>query len=293
MCRRRNILDQKDIEEKLVLAIQKAETQLPEDVINALEKAYEIENGAAKVQVKAILENIKIAKETLTPMCQDTGIQTFYIIVGSNFPYIIKLKDIITNAVIKATEEIPIRPNTVNPFTGENPGNNTGEYIPYINWDIVEGSECTIHIFPKGGGSENMCALNMMTPGRGITGLKHFVVDHVVSSGGKPCPPTVIGVGVGGGADLALKLGKKALLRKVGVRHKESNIADLEEELIELINESGMGPMGIGGKTTVLDVHIEYAHRHPASFPIGVAVQCWANRRSSIKIRKNGKVEVI
>ena len=286
-------MSNKDIEDQLVEAIRRAETQLPNDVVSALEKAYEVEEGPARVQVEAILENIKVSRETGAPMCQDTGIQTFYIEVGADFPYLGELKDIITNAVKRASGEIPLRPNTVNPFTGENPGNNVGRYIPYITWDIVKGEECTIHLLPKGGGSENMCALNMMAPGKGIKGLKRFVVDHIVGCGGKPCPPTVVGIGVGGGADLSLKLGKKSLLRDIGVRHPESHIAELEEELLKLINESGVGPMGVGGKTTVLDVHIEYAHRHPASFPIGIAVQCWADRRSTVKITKDGRAEVI
>lgn len=286
-------MSNKDIEDQLVEAIRRAETQLPNDVVSALEKAYEVEEGPARVQVEAILENIKVSRETGAPMCQDTGIQTFYIEVGADFPYLGELKDIITNAVKRASGEIPLRPNTVNPFTGENPGNNVGNYVPYITWDIVKGEECTIHLLPKGGGSENMCALNMMAPGKGIKGLKRFVVDHIVGCGGKPCPPTVVGIGVGGGADLSLKLGKKSLLRDIGVRHPESHIAELEEELLKLINESGVGPMGVGGKTTVLDVHIEYAHRHPASFPIGIAVQCWADRRSTVKITKDGRAEVI
>ncbi len=286
-------MSNKDIEDQLVEAIRRAETQLPNDVVSALEKAYEVEEGPARVQVEAILENIKVSRETGAPMCQDTGIQTFYIEVGADFPYLGELKDIITNAVKRASGEIPLRPNTVNPFTGENPGNNVGNYVPYITWDIVKGEECTIHLLPKGGGSENMCALNMMAPGKGIKGLKRFVVDHIVGCGGKPCPPTVVGIGVGGGADLSLKLGKKSLLRDVGVRHPEPHIAELEEELLKLINESGVGPMGVGGKTTVLDVHIEYAHRHPASFPIGIAVQCWADRRSTVRITKDGRAEVI
>jgi len=286
-------VSQKDIEDQLVEAIRRTETQLPKDVVLALKRAYEIEEGLAKVQLEAILLNIKIARETSTPMCQDTGIQTFFIEVGVDFPYLGELENIITNAVKRASGEVPLRPNTVDPFTGDNPGNNVGRYVPYITWDIVKGQECTIHLMPKGGGSENMCALNMMAPGKGIKGLKRVVVDHIVGCEGKPCPPTVVGVGVGGGADLALKLGKRSLLRDVGVRHPEPYIAELEEELMTLINESGVGPMGVGGKTTVLDVHIEYAHRHPASFPIGIVVQCWADRRSTVKISKDGTVEVI
>jgi len=284
---------QKDIEDQLVEGIRQAETKLPDDVISALRKAKEVEEGLAKLQIEAILENVDIAKNTKTPMCQDTGIQTFYIKVGDKFPYLGELKDIITNAVKRATMEVPLRANTVDPFTYGNPGNNIGRYIPLFTWDIEKGEECTIYIIPKGGGSENMCALNMMIPGKGIKGFKRFVVDHIISCEGKPCPPTIVGVGIGGGAELSLKLGKKALLRDVGERHPESRIAKLEEELIELINESGVGPMGIGGKTTVLDIHIDYAYRHPASFPIGVVVQCWADRRSKVKINKEGLVEVI
>lgn len=282
-----------EIEDKLVEAITIAETQLPDDVVSAIKKAHDIEEGPAKVQIEAILENIEVARKNKTPMCQDTGIQTFYIEAGSDFPFLSELEKVITDSVKRASEEIPLRPNTVDPFTGKNPGNNIGRHVPYITWNIVNGDSCRINVMPKGGGSENMCALNMMTPGKGIKGLKKFVVDHIVSCEGKPCPPTVVGVGVGGGADLSMKLGKKALLRDVGVRHREPEIAELEEELIELINLSGIGPMGVGGKTTVLDVHIEYAHRHPASFPIGVVVQCWADRRATVKINKDISVEVI
>jgi len=149
-----------------------------------------------------------------------------------------------------------------------------------------------ITALPKGGGSENMSKLGMLKPGVGIEGAKNFIVDEMIKAGGNPCPPTVVGVGIGGGADLSLKLGKKALLRPVGVRHKNPTLADIEKELIERINESGIGPMGLGGKTTVLDVHIEKAHRHPASLPIGIAVQCWADRRAQMVIHSDGTWEV-
>jgi fumarate hydratase subunit alpha len=132
----------------------------------------------------------------------------------------------------------------------------------------------------------------MLKPGVGIKGVKDFVVEEVVNAGGQPCPPTVVGVGIGGGADLSLKLGKKALLRPVGVRNKDKNIAKIEEELIRRINASGIGPMGLGGKTTVLDVHVEIAHRHPASLPVGIAVQCWADRRAKMVIHKDWSWEV-
>lgn len=286
-------MTEKDIEIKLIEAIKKAETELPADIIEALKKASTREKGFAKIQLEAILENIKIASNNGIPMCQDTGIMTFYIEAGTDFKYLSDLKKIINNAVKKATKEVPLRPNAVNPFTGENFENNLGKNIPHITWDILEGNECTIHFIPKGGGSENMSALKMLNPGKGLPGSKKFIVEHVINAGGKPCPPTILGIGIGGGADICMQLAKKALLRKIGKRHSDKMVARMEEELTELINESGVGPMGLGGKTTVLDVHIEYAYRHPASFPVGIVMQCWANRRKIVKIKNNGSIEVI
>lgn len=281
-----------DIEQGIVELIRKAETELPNDVIKALKNAYEIEEGVAKTQIEAILKNIDLAKDSKRPMCQDTGIQTFFVKVGIDFPQIKKLKEIISNGVKKATVEVPLRPNTVDPFTAENHKDNTGDQIPYITWEFADGSDVYITALPKGGGSENMSKLGMLKPGVGIEGVKDFVVDEMIKAAGNPCPPTVVGVGIGGGADLAMKLGKKALLRPVGDRHKNKTIASIEKELIKRINDSGIGPMGLGGKTTVLDVHIEKAHRHPASLPVGIAVQCWADRRAHMIIHSDGRWEV-
>jgi len=285
-------MDYDSLKKGVVQLIRKAETELPADVISALEKAYEVEEGIAKTQIGAILENIKLARESNRPMCQDTGIQTFFVTVGVEFPYIDKLRDLIVEGVKTATKEIPLRPNTVEPFTGENHKDNLGDYIPYITWDFVDGSDVHITALPKGGGSENMSKLGMLKPGVGIEGVKDFVVEEMIKAGGNPCPPTVVGVGIGGGADLSLKLGKKALLRPVGVRHKDKTVAAVEEELIKRINDSGVGPMGLGGKTTVLDVHIEKAHRHPASLPVGIVVQCWADRRAGMVIHSDGSWRV-
>ena len=285
-------MDYEDIKKGIVQLMKKAETELPNDVITALKKAYEIEEGVAKTQIEAILKNIDLAKKSGRPMCQDTGIQTFFVKVGVNFPDIDKLEGLIKDAVKKATKEIPLRPNTVDPFTGENHKDNTGDNIPYITWDFVEGSNVLITALPKGGGSENMSKLGMLKPGVGIEGVKDFVVTEMIKAGGNPCPPTIVGIGIGGGADLAMKLGKKSLLRPVGDRHKDKTIAAIEEELIKRINDSGIGPMGLGGKTTVLDVHVKKAHRHPASLPVGIAVQCWANRRAKMVIHFDGSWEV-
>jgi len=268
----------------------RAVIELPEDVENALRKAMEQEEGIAKTQFMAIMKNLELAKQQRKPMCQDTGTPTFYLKVGINFPYIDVLEEAIIEGVKKATARVPLRPNAVDILTGKNSGDNTGRHIPYINWEIVKGDECIITAMPKGGGSENMSTLRMLKPGVGIDGVKKFVVEWMVEAAGNPCPPTTVGVGIGGGADIAMKLAKKALLRKIGERHENKIIAEMEEELLKAINSVGIGAMGLGGKTTVLDVHIEVAHRHPASLPVAIAVQCWANRRKSIKIDKEGKI---
>jgi fumarate hydratase subunit alpha len=281
------------VKEQLVAALRRAATVLPGDVVAALERARQGEGSdLAAAQLDAILKNIGIAREGSVPICQDTGVQTFFIEAGVKSPYLERLPGLIEAAVAEATEAVPLRPNTVHPFTGENPGNNLGRFMPYINWDLVPGDDVTIVLLPKGGGSENMSALRMLPPGVGLKGIKKAVVDHVISCGGKPCPPTIVGVGIGGGADIALKLGKRAILREIGTHHPEPEVAALESELLELVNMSGVGPMGVGGSTTSLAVHVEYAYRHPASLPLGILIQCWADRRARIRLRADGTVEV-
>jgi len=285
-------MDKQVVLKGLVEAIRSAATELPADVIVALEDARAGESGVGAVQLDAILENVVQAREDSVPMCQDTGIQTFVVRVGAGFPLLGDLRELIEKAVRLATQDVPLRPNTVDPIHGGNPGDNTGRHIPYILWEVESGNTCKIHLLPKGGGSENCSALRMLSPGAGLKGVKRFVVDHVVACGGKPCPPGIIGVGIGGGADLAMKLAKLSLLRPVGVRHEDEAVANLELEMLSYINESGVGVMGLGGKTTALDVHIEYAHRHPASLPVGLVYQCWADRRKTVSIDAAGHVEV-
>jgi fumarate hydratase subunit alpha len=202
------------------------------------------------------------------------------------------LKGAIERAVVLATKEIPLRPNTVDPMTSTNHGDNLGHFLPHILWDFDEGDEVRITTLPKGSGSENMSALGMLSPSVGLEGVKRFVLDCVKKAGGRPCPPIVVGVGIGGSADLVMNLGKRALLRPVGKRHPDPLISTLETQLIEMVNKTGIGPMGLGGKTTALDVHVEVAHRHPASLPVGVVIQCWADRRASMTIHKDGSWEV-
>jgi len=286
-------VDEVKVQSALVEAMRIAATQLPGDVVGALRAARERETsplGAA--QLDAILENVDVARDGSIPMCQDTGIQTFFVEAGTDSPFLGRVKGWIDRAVVEATAAIPLRPNTVDPFSGENPGDNTGRYMPFVNWEIVDGDEIRITVLPKGGGSENMSTVKMLPPGVGLKGIQRAVVEHVVSCQGKPCPPTIVGVGIGGGADIALKLGKKAILRDIGSAHPEPAIAAFERELLELINLSGVGPMGVGGATTSLAVHVEVAHRHPASLPLGILIQCWADRRARVRLLADGTTEV-
>jgi fumarate hydratase subunit alpha len=285
-------MDIKYLEDGILQLILKAETEIPPDIITALKQAYAIETGAAKVQLEAMLANVEKAKNKRCPMCQDTGILTFFVTIGTSFPAMGILKQVIEQAVARATLEIPLRPNTVDPMTSTNHGDNLGSYLPHILWDFEPGDTAHIMTLPKGSGSENMSALQMLSPSVGLEGVKKFVVETVKKAGGRPCPPIVVGVGIGGSADLVMNLGKRALLRPVGTHHSEPSIALLEKDLLEVINKTGIGPMGLGGKITALDVHVEVAHRHPASLPVGVVIQCWADRRASLVIHSDGRWEV-
>lgn len=284
-------MNEKELSDAIAELIRIASTNLPSDVVDALRKAMDpedTENGRA--QLSAIIENIELAARENKPICQDTGTQTFFVTVGTEFPYADMVEESIIEGVRKATAGVPLRANAVDLLTGKNSGN-VGKHVPFIHWTLVKGDKCEITAFPKGGGSENMSALGMLKPSEGMEGVKKFVLEHMVHAGGNPCPPTVVGVGIGGGADIAMELAKRSLLRPVGERSGIDEIAEMEEELIGAINSTGIGPMGLGGRTTVLDVHIEVASRHPASLPVGIAVQCWADRRASMTIDSEGEIK--
>lgn len=278
------MISQKMVEEEVCSLFKEAVIKLPDDVKKALNDAYDMEEDeTALLNLKAILDNITAAEDMVIPLCQDTGLPIFFVRYGNvevenNNVGIIKG---IVNGVKKATDEIPLRPNVVDPLTRRNTGNNTGRFIPQIDVELVDNDSLEITVFPKGFGSENNNSLKMALPGEGEKGIKDFVLETVLAAGSKPCPPIVVGVGIGGSSDMALKLAKKALLRQVGVNHSEERIASLEKEILKMVNSTGIGPMGMGGKTTALDVKIEYADTHTAGLPIGVCIQCWAARRAT------------
>ncbi len=271
-----------------------AVVRLPSDVKEALQRAYKEETSeAGRVNLKAILTNVEFAEKLNTPICQDTGTIIFYVKAGAKARGLEKVEVALRKATQRATREVPLRPNAVDPFTRKNSGDNTGRFIPYVNWEVTEGDSVEVTALPKGGGSENVSALGMITPGEGVRGLKKFVVDAVMNAGAKPCPPNILGVGVGGGADIAMKIAKKQLLRPLNQPNANPELAQLEKELYEAANSTGIGPMGLGGKFTVLGVHVDYAHRHPASYPVAVAYQCWAARRASARMNADGTVEYL
>ena len=280
-----------NLAEILGRALGEAVIAMPDDIVEALRKARENETGElARMHLRAILDNVEFARTERVPVCEDTGIQTVFLDAGRDFPCLGELLAAIPEAVEKATRTGPLRPNTVDPFTGMNHGDNLGPGAPAINLNIVEGDGATIHLLPKGGGSEQLSALWMLTPTDGIKSLKREVLSHVQKAGGRPCPPVIIGIGIGGGADTCMKLAKRSLLRPLGSRNPDPNAATLEEELLESVNSLGVGPMGMGGNTTALAVNVEFAPRHPATFPVGLAMQCWCHRHVTIKLDRNGKV---
>ncbi len=258
-----------------------ANTKLPEDIGWALEAAAGWEsNSVAATQLAAIMENVRKAEHLGKPMCQDTGIPIFYVrgkIDGD-------IARDISQAVSNSTSAIPMRPNTVDPILRTNYGNNLGEGMPCIHYIPTNDDFTEIAVLLKGAGSENMTKLKMLNPSDGITGVKKFIIDSVIEAGGRPCPPDIVGVGIGGTADECTAMAKRALLEPLDMEDPDPEIQVLEEELFVKINQSGLGPMGLGGNTTVLGVKIRKSACHTASLPVAVNIGCWATRRAVARI---------
>jgi len=259
-----------------------AATDLGEDVIAALEKAKKVEESAvARSILNQITDNAKIAREEKAPMCQDTGYAVLFVELGQEVHITGgSYADAINEGIRRGYKDGFLRKSVLgDPIERKNTGDNTPAII---HTEIVPGDKMKITIAPKGGGSENMSEVKMMKPSDGIEGVKSFVIDRVLRSGGNPCPPVIIGVGIGGTFEKCAYLAKKALLRGVGDRHPNKFYADLELELLEKINKLGIGPQGLGGTTTALDVHVEVHPCHIASLPVAVNTQCHAARHKEI-----------
>jgi len=275
------------ISETVQELLRKSETSLPRDVEKALQSAYKAEDSdIAKAQLKAILDNVKYARDALVPICQDTGLPVFFAEIGSHFKFdAASIESAIAEGIRKATVSVPLRPNVVHPLTRENSGDNTGAGVPVVKFGFIADADyLELTCFPKGAGSENMSSLRMLNPSEGIRGIKRFVLETVASAGGNSCPPTIIGIGIGGSADEAMLLSKKALLRRIGSKNRDRDASSLEKELLCEINGLGIGPMGLGGRTTALSVNVELAYCHTASLPVALSMQCWAGRIAKARI---------
>lgn len=267
---------------------------LPPDVKAALERARDKErHPGAKGILSVMLKNVDVAEERDLLVCQDIGTPIYKVRIGTQVPVNgVRLAAAIREGVRRATVEYPLRSSICHPLTRENPQTNTGRFIPIIDFEFLEEIDgLELKMMPKGSGSENNSFLKMLIPADGVKGIKRFVLQSVLDAGGKCCPPTVIGVGIGGTADLCMKLAKEATWRPIGESHADPDIARLEQELLEGINQSGIGPMGLGGDTTALAVHVEYAYTHITQNPVAVNIQCWRGERSSARIHPDGRVE--
>lgn len=252
-----------------------------EDVQSLLDRARKEEQSSfGKNILDQLMDNIKISEQEQIPICQDTGLAVVFLEMGQDVHITGgSLYDAINEGVRRGYKKGYLRKSALDPITRINTGDNTPAVI---HTEIVEGDNLKITLAPKGFGSENMSRVSMLTPSQGIEGIKAFVVDTVIKAGANPCPPIILGIGIGGTMEKAALLAKKALLRKAGTNNANERIARLENQLLECINATGIGPQGLGGTVTALAVHIDTYPTHIAGLPIAVNVQCHAARHSEV-----------
>jgi len=260
-----------------------ANTHLGEDVLGAFDRAINEEvSPTGKDILEKLVENARIAREQGIPICQDTGFAVVFVELGQQVHLVGGgLNEAINDGVRQGYQDGYLRKSTCHPFTRKNTGDNSPAII---HVEVVPGDGLRLIVAPKGGGSENMSRVTMLTPAVGIQGVKNFVVQRVKESGANPCPPTIVGGGSGGTFEMAALLAKKALLRPLGSRNPDSELATLELELYEEINALGIGPQGLGGRITSLAVHVNMMECHIASLPVAVNIQCHAARHKEVEI---------
>lgn len=280
-----------EMTEHLLELVRRASTILPRDIVAALSRAKEKEKegSAARAAIDTILENVEMAREHGTPICQDTGtpIFTFHHPVGASTR---ELRSQAETALARATESSYLRPNAVHPLTGKNSGNNVGLDYPTIDFVEWDNPWYEVSLTLKGGGSENVSGqLSLpnagLGAGRDVDGIRKAVLKIIMDAQGKGCAPGVIGVAVGGDRGSSYKLAKKQLSRSLDDKNDDQVLAELEETLLKEANSLSIGPMGFGGATTVLGVKIGVQHRLPASFFVSVAYMCWACRRATMTVK--------
>lgn len=276
-----------EVKEKVKQAVQEANFNIDKDLKSLVSACSATEESPAGQEVlRQILQNADIAASEKLALCQDTGLAVFFVELGEKvkleYAGFSSLQDAISQGTSEGYGEGYLRKSVCDPLSRKNTGNNTPVFI---HWDVVPGDAFKITFMAKGGGAENMSALKMMPPSAGAKGIEDFVVDTVSKAGPNPCPPTVVGVGIGGNFDTSALLAKKALLRKpVGSPHPDPVYADMEKRILARINNLGIGPMGLGGRTTSLAVHIVSHPCHIASFPVAVNINCHSHRNVEINI---------
>jgi len=262
----------------------RANYDLPSDVEQAIEKAIQAEESPLGLEIlRQLLENSRIARAEGLPICQDTGLAVVFADVGQDVHVTDgDLAEAIQEGVRRGYEEGYLRKSVVaHPLDRVNTGDNTPAVI---HFEIVPGDRLRLVVAPKGAGSENMSALRMLKPSDGADGVKRFVVETIAAAGANPCPPIVVGIGLGGTMEKVALLAKKALLRDLGERSRKSLDATLEDELLELVNRTGIGPSGLGGRVTALAIHVESCPCHIASLPVAVNIQCHAARHAEVTL---------
>ena len=252
------------------------------------------EGEAERRMYDAMFANLEAAARLNRPCCQDTGVIQFFIEAGTAFPYLAELENCLREAVISATLSVPLRPNVVECFDEKNTGNNTGKRLPWIDWELVPGSDMIrLYTYMAGGGCSLPGFAKVFMPLEGYEGAVKAVFDHIVSLGPNACPPLLVGIGFAGQADAAAKLSKKALLRFIGTHNNNPKAAKLEDRLLTAFNSMGIGPGGFSGNSSVMAVHIEEAGRHTASLAAALSTGCWAHRRSLVEIHADLSYEIL
>jgi fumarate hydratase, class I len=279
----------KNMRKAIIELLRRCATDLPKDVEDALLKAKKTESGTAREIIDTILANVRAARDSTLPMCQDTGTPIFCVTTPAKADKEGIRRDVI-QALKEATKTVPLRPNAVDPVTGMNSGDNTGENFPVIHFREWGKKKIKFELMLKGGGSENITQLYRLPDtglkaARDIEGITRCVLDAVNQAQGKGCPPYIIGVGLGGLADETLSLSKRQLLRRLDDPNRDDELRKLERALLTKVNSLGIGPMGLGGKTTALAVKVGKQHRSPASYFVAVSFMCWAARRGSLKVK--------
>jgi fumarate hydratase, class I len=274
--------------------IRRSSTCLPQDVRAAIKAAAEQEDkkSVARSTLLKILENIKQAEKQSTPICQDTGALIFHVHYGPGYRQS-ALRAAIEQAVAQATDKGYLRPNAVEPITGKNSGNNLGAGAPVILFDERDHPGLEIGLMQKGGGSENVSTqyslpYSRLSAGRDLEGVRRVVLDAVFQAQGQGCAPGILGVGIGGDRGTSFLEAKAQLSRRLDDTNPDPQMRELEARLLREGNELGIGPMGFGGRTTLLGVKVGARHRHPASFFVSIAYMCWACRRSFMSLDENG-----